>query len=154
MRPTVTEQLSGIRKILERLVAPEVTDEYVAAQLQTVLGALDGLAARWRTVLPALIIDIGELETLLHEALPQLRGDATGGPGSEESELAEGIERSLGAPAVPPSSFDEVHERHVELRALLVRLIRFLDSSAGDEASNALRGQIRAHLRASMDRLP
>ncbi|MCU1391162.1 MAG: hypothetical protein JWL72_4500 [Ilumatobacteraceae bacterium] len=46
MRPNVTEQLAGLRRILAEVVAPHVVDAYPADVLAGVLAALDTLS-RW-----------------------------------------------------------------------------------------------------------
>jgi hypothetical protein len=50
MRPTVSEQLEGIRQILADVVAPEITDPYPAAVLAGALATLDMLAVGWADV--------------------------------------------------------------------------------------------------------
>ena len=49
MRPTVTEQLDGIRRVLAEIVAPQVTEPYPGDVLAGVLAALDTLS-RWAEV--------------------------------------------------------------------------------------------------------
>lgn len=55
MRPTVSEQLEGIRQVLADVVAPEITDPYPAAVLAGALATLDILAVGWAEV-PAFLL--------------------------------------------------------------------------------------------------
>lgn len=50
MRPTVSEQLDGIRQVLAEVVAPEVRDPYPAAVLAGALATLELLAGAWADV--------------------------------------------------------------------------------------------------------
>jgi hypothetical protein len=50
MRPTVSEQLAGLRRMLAEVVAPEVADAYAADVLDDALATLDLLAERWADV--------------------------------------------------------------------------------------------------------
>lgn len=47
MRPSVSEQLAGVRRILDEVVAPLVTDPYPADVLGGALDVLDLLADAW-----------------------------------------------------------------------------------------------------------
>ncbi|MCU1428309.1 MAG: hypothetical protein JWL83_2309 [Actinomycetia bacterium] len=47
MRPTVSEQLAGIRRILAEIVLPQITDAYAAEVTSGLLGTLDLLSASW-----------------------------------------------------------------------------------------------------------
>jgi hypothetical protein len=50
MRPTVSEQLAGLRRMLAEVVAPEVADAYAADVLDGALATLDLLADAWADV--------------------------------------------------------------------------------------------------------
>jgi hypothetical protein len=50
MRPSVSEQLEGIRQVLADVVAPEVTGPYPAAVLADALATLEILARGWAEV--------------------------------------------------------------------------------------------------------
>jgi len=50
MRPTVSEQLTGIAHILAEVVAPEITDPYPAAVLAGARATLELLARAWTDV--------------------------------------------------------------------------------------------------------
>ena len=54
MRPTVSEQLAGLRQILAEVVAPEITDPYPAAVLDGALATL-GLLAGAGAEVPAFL---------------------------------------------------------------------------------------------------
>ena len=68
MRPTVEEQLLGLRAVLQGVVAPEVRAPYPTDVLATVVGALERLAGEWATIPAALRSESGALDILLGEA--------------------------------------------------------------------------------------
>ena len=65
MRPTLTEQIIGARRVLVELAAPEVSDSYTQEQIAFAASALEHAAARWSEVLPDLVTDIRALEEVL-----------------------------------------------------------------------------------------
>lgn len=72
MRPDVSEQLNGMRRVLQDVVAPEV-DGYPLDILDGVMSTLDALAASWADVPAFLRWDAGEMVRLLdgHEVPPE-----------------------------------------------------------------------------------
>src|SRR6185295_14417743 len=68
VRPTVEEQLRGVRAVLERVVAPDVRAPYPTDVLATVLAALERLEQDWSTVPAALRSESADLDALLAEA--------------------------------------------------------------------------------------
>lgn len=50
MRPSVSEQLAGVRQVLADVVGPHVTDAYAADVLAGALATLDLLAESWAEV--------------------------------------------------------------------------------------------------------
>jgi hypothetical protein len=50
VRPSVSEQLVGIRQVLADVIAPQITDAYPADVLAGALDVLDMLAGRWADV--------------------------------------------------------------------------------------------------------
>lgn len=65
MRPTLSEQIEGARRVLVELAAPEVSDPYVQEQITFAAAALERVATRWPEVLPDLVTDIRALEEVL-----------------------------------------------------------------------------------------
>jgi AcrR family transcriptional regulator len=65
VRPTVDEQLRGVRAVLERVVAPDVRAPYPTDVLATVLAALERLEHDWSTVPAALRAESADLDALL-----------------------------------------------------------------------------------------
>src|SRR5438045_8388203 len=76
MRPNVSEQLSGMRRVLEDVVAPDLERGYPRDILDGVMSTLDALAASWMDVPAFLRWDGERMVTLLdgHE-LPPPPGD-------------------------------------------------------------------------------
>src|SRR3984957_11571828 len=72
VRPDVSEQLDGIRRILGQVIAPHVTDPYAASILRGLLDALGGLAAGWSLVPSFLRWDPDETAGVLNVARPFL----------------------------------------------------------------------------------
>jgi hypothetical protein len=58
MRPTVSDQLAGLARALDDVVAPEVDDAYAVDVLEGVVGTLEMLAERWADVAPYLRWDV------------------------------------------------------------------------------------------------
>jgi hypothetical protein len=50
MRPSVTEQLEGLRRILDEVVAPELNDPYPRDILAGVCATLESIAEGWQRV--------------------------------------------------------------------------------------------------------
>ena len=144
MRPTPAEELAGIRRILAETVAPAVTDEYAASQVQNVLTALDRFAASWDRARENLQAENRSLATLL-------AGIAAGPPpGLGDPSLAERLSQAAATPE--DASFDAVNGRNQQLRGLLDEVIRALDVTGGDPSAETVRQQIRLALRANLDR--
>ena len=114
MRPTLTEQIEGARRVLVELAAPEVADSFAREQITHAAAALEHVAARWPQVLPDLVADIRALEEVL---------------GVEAAELSEAV------PGVPDLAAAEQYHRG--LRARLTDEIM-----AADEPSPALRAYL------------
>jgi hypothetical protein len=72
MRPSVTEQLEGLRRILAETIAPEIAAPYPAEILGSVMMSLDALTRAWYAVPPYLAWDIAATEALLTKAKPFL----------------------------------------------------------------------------------
>ncbi|MCY3635003.1 MAG: hypothetical protein OXH23_05285 [bacterium] len=94
MRPTLSEQIIGARRVLVELAAPEVSDSYTQEQIAFAAAALEHAAARWSEVLPDLVTDIRALEEVLGIE-PSALGEAV--PGVVDYEAADGYHRSLRA---------------------------------------------------------
>lgn len=75
MRPTITEQLDGLRRILAETIAPEVTSPYPAEILGSVIGALDALQSNWHKIPAFLVWDIQTTAEVLNAAKPLLGDD-------------------------------------------------------------------------------
>ncbi len=72
VRPDVSEQLDGIRRILEQVIAPHVADPYAASILRGLLDALGGLATGWSQVPLFLRWDTDGTAAVLNVARPYL----------------------------------------------------------------------------------
>ena len=94
MRPTLSEQIEGARRVLVELVAPEVSDPYTQEQVTYAAAALEHAAARWPHVLPDLVADIRELEAVLGIE-PQVLDEAV--PGVADYVAADEYHRGLRA---------------------------------------------------------
>ncbi len=74
MRPDLTEQLRGIRRVLAETVAPQVDDEYAADVLAGLLTTVDLLADAWSEIPGFLRWDIEATSEVLvsagHQAPP------------------------------------------------------------------------------------
>jgi hypothetical protein len=137
VRPTVEEQLQGLRAVLEGVVAPEVDSPYPADVLATVVGALDRLATDWATVPAAFRAESAAIDGLLGRARSAV-APAT----------AAAIDAALAEP--DPDWLDPAVARaHYERRrALLAEVVRTLgpDGAAAPELWAAVLAQLRDHL--------
>jgi hypothetical protein len=135
MRPTVGEQLEGLRRILDDVVAPAVDGPYPADVLAGVVAALDALATGWADVSGFLAWDVAETMMLLRAAAED---DGTVAEAVRDLELA-----------TPDDLLDvrawEVHQARV--RGVLAELAPSL-------AEGPLAPRLAAHLRARADRFP
>jgi hypothetical protein len=129
VRPTVDEQLRGLRAVLEAVVSPEVRAPYPADVLATVVGALERLERDWSAVPAALRSESGELDRLLGEVRPAVAPPT-----------AAAIDRALAAPA--PDWLDPATARgHYETRrGLLADVVRELGPTP------AIVAHLRRHL--------
>jgi hypothetical protein len=141
MRPTVAEQLRGLRRILAEVVAPEVGAAYPADMLQGVIANLEMLERTVPAVAPFLAWDNDATASLLDAAAPLLGGD-----------LAVAVAQARSWPPVDPLDVDALHARNVALRGLLADAVAPL--AAGGEHTAAAYDEVRAHLRARMARYP
>ena len=117
MFPTVDEQLHQIRRILTNIVAPDVKSTYPADTLREVIVALEMLERGWDQVLPFLAWDNEQMVVLLSEAMPLIGG-----------ELAARIRAATPATSEPTAATAAVHQRNLELRALLADAVPRLTS--------------------------
>ena len=136
MRPTIEEQLLGLRAVLERVVGPEVRSPYPSDVLATVVGALERLAGDWATVPAALRSESTALDGLLGDA----RAVAT--------DAAAAIDAALAEP--PPDWLDPVAARahYKHRRDLLTTVVRVLapDGAGAPDLWAAVIAHLRDHL--------
>ena len=121
MHPTVSEQLAGTCRILEDVVAPEVTGAYAADVLRGLVKNLRMLETRWAAVLPFLRWDSSQTAALLRRARPAV-----------PSPLAERIRAATAAPAPDPVDVGAAEEHNDLLRGLLSEVLAVLDPGAED----------------------
>ena len=88
MRPTLSEQIEGARRVLVELAAPEVSDSFAREQITHAAAALEHVATRWPEVLPDLVADIRALEELLGVE-PAALGEAV--PGVPDLDRRRGV---------------------------------------------------------------
>ena len=68
MRPTVTEQLEGMCRILEHSVAPALANDYTLETLRSLVANVRMLGRAWHKLLPFLHWDNGVMVELLNAA--------------------------------------------------------------------------------------
>lgn len=146
MRPTVEEQLRGMRRILDEVVAPQVSDAYAREQLGHVTTALDGLAARWDTVVPALRNENAALAELLRRLLPDVA----------PLEVASAVRARMADLAAADLPDDELHfaphhEHNQALRGCVAQLIAALDAAGDDARVEPVRAAIHDTLRRGLE---
>ena len=111
MRPTVSEQIDCLGRILSDVVAPEITSPYPATILQGVIAALTGLSAALPKVPAFLAWDAEATDIVLREALLLT------------VEPLAGEIRSALAHAADPTDWTALEEHQSRLRELLVQVM-------------------------------
>lgn len=151
MRPSIDEILAGAQQALDDVIVPDLQSSYarsrarmVTRMIAYVRRTLAGLAA-WQTT------EIAELTRLLTTARDTL---AARGSGTADARAA--ADRLTAILTGPDTPNDEAAEtRLTALQAALDGTIRVVDAHLGDrpdEDLQALRGEIRAYLRAALER--
>ena len=119
MRPGMTDQLSGIRRILDEIIAPELREGYPSQVLRGIVKNLAMLEGAWSRILPFLEWDTTATAELLEEATPHL-----------DAGLAQRISGTL-AQDLPSGSLEDLEQRNTELRGLLAEAIHQLAQQDG-----------------------
>jgi hypothetical protein len=135
MRPTLAEQLRGLRQILETTVQPEVRGDYPRETLQGVIRALDMLTRRVGEVGPFLEWDNHATRTLLESIAARV---PLGGSLETDAPIA-------------PGDLEALDTENDRLRTLLAAAIPTLE--ADDDAADLHRAVV-AHLRERISRYP
>jgi hypothetical protein len=144
MRPSVTEQLDGLRRILQEVVAPELSDPYPADILAGVCASLETLAIAWAEVPAFLRWDATTSASLLSELL------ALAGPRLGE-ELAAEVRAAVEAPIPYLDDVSAVEAHHRQVRSALEHAIPVI---AGREELSETRRRLVVLLRERSDRYP
>jgi hypothetical protein len=139
MRPTLAEQLRGLRRVLDVAVAPAIADDYATEALAGVQRALAMLEAREPEVLPFLLWDNAATADLLAHIASA--GVALAGPLAP----AEPVDHTRIA------ALDAENER---LRGLLAGAVPALAAAPEGSAVAALHADVVAHLRERIARYP
>jgi hypothetical protein len=143
VRPDVSEQLDGVRRILEEVVAPELADPYPIDILAGVCATLETLSSGWRAV-PGFLQWDAEMSVAL---LGQLIVAGVELDDELDTELREVVF------ADPPDAADlgALEGRHRRVRQVLADAIPAIMEH--DELRE-LRTYLAAHLRERAERYP
>jgi hypothetical protein len=133
MRPGMNDQLAGVRRILEEIIAPELRPGYPSQVLRGVVKNLAMLEGAWASVAPFLEWDSEATASLLRDAAPHV-----------DEELRRRIGETLEAGACD-GSVEALEQRNETLRGLLAEAIPQL-ARHGDGAADA-HERVKAHLR-------
>ena len=136
MRPTVTEQLDGMCRILEDVVAPEVRSDHAAEILRGLISNVRMLSKNWPALLPFLHRDNKATAALLRDAQQEVN-----------EELRRRIDDALAAPIAEASDGIAAETRNEALRGLLVDCI-------ADNCSAPLCERLMAHMNERATRYP
>ena len=142
MRPSITEQLDGMARIVRDVLGAHLDDAYANDIATGVAVTLSTLGASWQEVPAFQRWETGEIESLLREALPHL--DA-----SLAADVA-GLERGAAAGA-DPLDLRALDARHTVARDLLARAVPLIES---DPALGAVRDGLHALARDRIARYP
>lgn len=146
MRPSVTEQLAGLSRILAEVIAPELENPYPRDILGGVCATLDAIAAGWTDV-PAFLdwdarTSIAVIEHVLADGSSVL---------SEELQAETRASLTQLADPVDPFDIAALQQRHRAARKTLERVIPALGDIA--ELSPA-RTELASHLKERAARYP
>jgi hypothetical protein len=144
VRPTVTEQLEGLVRILQDVVVPEVTDPYPADILAGVCATLETLATGWGEVPAFLQWDAAASAQILSE-VETAGGQHLTGP------LADQVRSAVAASPPDPADLTALEAHHRRLRAALELAVPVI---AEHEELSALRTHLVAVLRERAERYP
>lgn len=139
MRPGMTDQLSGIRRILDEIIAPELREGYPSQVLRGVVKNLAMLEGAWVRILPFLEWDSAATAALLQQAIPHV-----------DDALAHLITGLVGH-ELPSGSLADLEQRNTDLRGLLADAIHEL---VGRTAAADVSQSIKDHLLERTRRYP
>jgi hypothetical protein len=142
VRPSVTEQLDGLRRILQEVVAPELKDPYPLDILTGVCATLETLATGWSEVPAFLRWDAAATSDILGQVVEAGIVDDPDGTQLREA---------LAAPAPDPADFAALEAHHHQLRAALELAVPVI---AEHEELRETRTQLAALFRERADRYP
>lgn len=139
MRPDMTDQLAGVRRILTDIIAPELREGYPSQVLRGVVKNLTMLEAAWPKITSFLEWDIEQTEALLHEMTPFL-ADTT------KSRVVDCLNGGSDVRSV-----EELDRRNAEVRQALADAIPQLLQR--DDAAPVV-ARVKEHLMLRMSRYP
>lgn len=139
MRPDMTDQLAGVRRILNDIIAPELREGYPSQVLRGVVKNLMMLESAWPKIISFLEWDIEQTEALLRGMAPFLDD-------SMKSRVLAALEGGL-----DERSPDELDRRNTEVRQVLADAIPQLLQR--EEAAPVV-AQVKEHLVQRMSQYP
>ncbi len=140
MRPSLSEQLDGLARILDEVVGPHLDDPYAADILDGAGATLRALATAWHQVPAYLRWDTEVTAELLRAARPHL-----------DPALGDRIDEALSSPPSDPLDVLGLESAQVEWRALLAESVPALGSGAG---AADVRRRIADHMLERAERFP
>jgi hypothetical protein len=136
VRPTLSEQLAGVARILAQIVAPAIHDPYPADVLGGLIATLDAIAASWTDIPAYLAWDAAEMVAVLSALGDGLDADRRGALAA----LADDV-------GGDPFDIQALEDRHRALLTLLADTV-----AAGLPPEDAHR--VAVHLRERAARYP
>lgn len=141
MRPTITEQLAGIRRILADVVAPEVQGAYPLDMLRGIDANLAMLERSWTQVVPFLAWDNTETARILVAAQRVV-----------DAQLGARIGAAIADAEPDPLDVVALESHNTRLREVLADAVPVL--AAGGASTADAYTQVCRHLRQRIDRFP
>lgn len=139
MRPGMTDQLAGIRRILTDIIGPELREGYPSQVLRGVVKNLAMLEGAWPHITGFLEWDNAETATLLRQLQPEV-------PPSLARQITTALAQDL-----TDGSATSLEQQNDALRSLLSQAIDHLP--AGSASADARR-QITSHFMARSEQYP
>lgn len=140
MRPTISEQLRQTARLLEDVVAPDLTSEYSARVLRGLVKNLRMLETSWDQVVPFLQWDNEETSKLLDASTHIVPAALAARLAARPSELPDPLDACA------------VQKHNYTIRGLLSEAISEIDPASDHDSS--VRNAITTHLKKRTSRYP
>jgi hypothetical protein len=135
MYPTVSEQITALKRVLKDVVRPAISNEYAQNVLYFTVRMLNSLAVEVVAAHPANVREIALLSQLFRELLPELRH--RGPQGDIDPSLLRELEELADVKLEDPADLEAAQRLVSRMRDAAAAVIRRLAFRPGADASSA-----------------